>query len=106
MLWSNKERDERRAVPKCESGKLAFVSSFVLTYGTLQLSDVNGHPGIKGALDLLDDGPPSWAWWRAALEECKFVKEARELEALDDGTNDTVIRFVRRSQSSTSPTCD
>ena len=103
-------------MPKCESGKLVFVSSFVLTYGTLQLSDVIGHPGIKGALDLLDDGPPSWAWWRAALEECKFVKEARELEALDDGTrelealddgtNDTVIRFVRRSRSSTSPICD
>ena len=69
----------------------------MLTIGAAQLNEVVQHPGIKDALALVDDGPPSWAWWREPVEEWCFEKVAGKSEELDSGDNGTVACIVRRA---------
>ncbi|KAI0721442.1 hypothetical protein C8Q72DRAFT_860646 [Fomitopsis betulina] len=69
-VWSTKNRQTTSNIPK--------------------LNEVVQHPGIKDALALVDDGPPSWAWWREPVEEWCFEKSAWESEEVDSGENDTV----------------
>ena len=72
-----------------------FVSSCVLTCHIIQLSEIARHPGIKDALQLVDECPPGWSSWRESIEGWIFEKDARKLERLDEGGNDTVARLVR-----------
>ena len=96
--WSSKNKTSDEQWPKVSdrcSRSFHSLCSPIVPYD--QLNDVIGHPGIKDALDLIDEGPPSWSWWRESVEELGFEKEARELEKLDSGDNDTIARLVRQS---------
>ena len=82
-------------MPKGEQEVPTFASSCALTCHIIQLSEIARHPGIRDALQLVDECPPSWSSWRESVEGWSFAKEARKLERLDRGDNDTVARLVR-----------